>query len=367
MAPWRWREREIQVMSPGICFGLELLVISPTLGPLGSPLGSIRAFRGRDWNAWTLKCAKMWCWKQSDLQLPQNRGFVFLMQSFFPWYQIALKTLKKNMIGSIHLFMFRLYGAIYFLVGGIISLTSTEFDIVQVTPDAGRRLLLDYRCQQGLQVANGVWAQTQAMDFRPCKFSGYWVRMRQHIPKGTMSSCHHDFYPKMVAYRSVYLFHSKLWGPSIFGGARSACPSFNLPSFEQLPTSRNDHLTSPSHELFGSQGCVDGTPWYTWQCRWEVGLWIAMVLEDVAGRRWLWSAMRCTTALSCDSLGTHPVTVRTVWRRSVRRWGHCYALFILGPCLDPLHDSVGNSWELKSSIFGGTNFEQFIKSHSLLY
>jgi hypothetical protein len=77
------------------------------------------------------------------------------------------------MIGSIHLFMFRLYGAIYFLVGGIISLTSTEFDIVQVTPDAGRRLLLDYRCQQGLQVANGVWAQTQAMDFRPCNFSGY--------------------------------------------------------------------------------------------------------------------------------------------------------------------------------------------------
>lgn len=189
-------EREIQVMSPGICFGLELLVISPTLGPLGSPLGSIRAFRGRDWNAWTLKCAKMWCWKHSDLQLPQNRGFVFLMQSFFPWYQIALKTLKKNMIGSIHLFMFRLYGAIYFLVGGIISLTSTEFDIVQVTPDAGRRLLLDYRCQQGLQVANGVWAQTQAMDFRPCNFSGYWGRMRQHIPKGTMSSCHHGFIQK---------------------------------------------------------------------------------------------------------------------------------------------------------------------------
>lgn len=174
------------------------------------------------------------------------------------------------------------------------------------------------------------------------------------------------FYPKMVAYL-VYLFHSKRWGPSIFGGARSACPSFNLPSFEhQLPTSRNDHLTSPSYELFGSQGCVD-TPWYTWQCRWEVGLWIAMVLEDVAGRRWLRSAMRCTTALSCDSLGTHPVTVRTVWRRSVRRWGYCYALFILGPCLDPLHDSAGNSWELKSSIFWGTNFEQFVNSHSLLH
>ena len=126
-------EREIQVMSPGICFGLELLVISPTLGPLGSPLGSIRAFRGRDWNAWTLKCAKMWCWKQSDLQLPQNRGFVFLMQSFFPWYQIALKTLKKNMIGSIHLFMFRL---LFWWVGSYrshqLSLTSFKWRPMQV-------------------------------------------------------------------------------------------------------------------------------------------------------------------------------------------------------------------------------------------
>ena len=72
--------------------------------------------------------------------------------------------------------------------------------------------------------------------------------------------------------------------------------------------------------------------------------------------------MQCTSVRSRDALDTHTHTNTHTHTRScgqdcvTEKCALLRAWFILGQCLDPLHGSAGDWWELKSSIFWAAHF-----------